>query len=89
MPEPRGGGGGWFASSGGPVKMTLDMVVGETNEIPSEDKGKMENMVSRVKNLNARLQDIRREQIFQRVRISVIRQPHDVSQTLSTIFSAR
>lgn len=67
-PEPRSSGGGWLTSSGGPVKITLDMVVGENSDIESEDKTKMESMVNRVKSLNARLHDIRREQIFQRVR---------------------
>jgi hypothetical protein len=68
MPEQRGSGGGWLSHAGGPVKLTLDMVIGENSDIESEDKGKMENMVNRVKSLNARLHDIRREQIFQRVR---------------------
>lgn len=43
------------------------MVIGETSKIESEDKSKMEDMAHRVKNLNSRLQDIRREQVFQRV----------------------
>lgn len=47
--------------------MTVDIVIGETSKIESEDKGKMEDMASRVRNLNSRLHDIRREQVFQRV----------------------
>jgi hypothetical protein len=47
--------------------MTLDLIIGETNQIESSDKDKLENLASRVKDLNARLSDVRREQVFQRV----------------------
>lgn len=43
------------------------MAIGETSEIESSDKGKMEDISQRVRDLNSRLQDIRREQVFQRV----------------------
>ena len=46
----------------------LDLATGETSAIESTDKGKISDIVQRVKDLNARLQDIRREQVFQRVR---------------------
>jgi len=55
----------------GGVKLTLDMVIGETSKIESTDKGKVEDLVSKVRDLNGRLQDIRREQIFQRVSASI------------------
>ena len=61
--------GGWL-SSGQPVggiKLTLDMAIGETSAIESTDKGKIMDIVQKVKDLNGRLQDIRREQVFQRV----------------------
>ena len=47
--------------------MTLDLAIGETSAIESTDKGKIQDIVKRVKDLNGRLQDIRREQVFQRV----------------------
>ena len=47
--------------------MELDLVVGETSKIESEDKGKMSEIAQKVKDLNARLLDIKREQVFQRV----------------------
>lgn len=47
--------------------MTLDLAIGETSAIESTDKGKISDMVQKVKDLNGRLQDIRREQVFQRV----------------------
>ncbi|RCI09298.1 hypothetical protein L249_1453 [Ophiocordyceps polyrhachis-furcata BCC 54312] len=50
------------------IKMKLDMVVGETNQIESSDKDKLQDIAGRVKDLNARLKDIRREQVFQRER---------------------
>lgn len=49
----------------------LDLVIGETNEIESTDKGKIEDITTRVKDLNARLKDVRREQVFQRVSPSI------------------
>ncbi|PFH62606.1 hypothetical protein XA68_12858 [Ophiocordyceps unilateralis] len=50
------------------IKMKLDMVIGETNQIESSDKDKLQDIAARVKDLNARLKDIRREQVFQRER---------------------
>ena len=50
--------------------MTLDLAIGETSAIESKDKGKIDDIVQKVKDLNGRLQDIRREQVFQRVRKS-------------------
>lgn len=47
--------------------MTLDLAIGETSQIESTDKGKMTEIAQKVRDLNSRLQDIRREQIFQRV----------------------
>ncbi|KAL2223347.1 putative endosomal cargo receptor [Thermoascus aurantiacus ATCC 26904] len=62
-------GGGWLTSNNkGAVKLTLDIAIGETSKIESEDKGKIADIVQKVKDLNGRLQDIRREQVFQRER---------------------
>jgi hypothetical protein len=58
-------GGGWFTASH--VKLHLDLAVGETGDIDRENKGKTETLAQRVQDLNARLHDIRREQVFQRV----------------------
>lgn len=63
--------GGWFSGAGstaGGVKLTLDLAIGETSKIESEDKSKIESIVGKVRELNGRLQDVRREQVFQRVR---------------------
>jgi hypothetical protein len=51
----------------GGIKLTLDLAIGETSAIESTDKGKIQDIVQKVKDLNGRLQDIRREQVFQRV----------------------
>jgi len=61
---------GWLSSSGpnGGIKLRLDLAIGDSNQIESSDKGKLQDIASRVKDLNARLNDIRREQVFQRVR---------------------
>lgn len=55
----------------GGIKLTLDLAIGETSAIESTDKGKIQDIVKRVKDLNGRLQDIRREQVFQRVSASL------------------
>ncbi|KAH9881249.1 hypothetical protein J1614_001745 [Plenodomus biglobosus] len=61
--------GGWLGTGiHGTVKFTLDMAIGETSRIESTDKDKVETLVQKVKDLNSRLQDIRREQVFQRER---------------------
>jgi hypothetical protein len=49
--------------------LTLDLAIGETSQIESTDKGKISEMVNRVQDLHGRLQDIRREQVFQRVSV--------------------
>ncbi len=69
-PAHSGSSGGWLASGMpvGGIKLMLDLATGETSAIESTDKGKISDIVQRVKDLNARLQDIRREQVFQRVR---------------------
>jgi hypothetical protein len=60
---------GWLSGGHevGGIKITLDMAIGETSNIESSDKGKIQDIVSKVKDLNGRLQDIKREQMFQRV----------------------
>lgn len=47
------------------------MAIGETSKIESADKEKVETLVQKVKDLNARLHDVRREQVFQRVRCPI------------------
>lgn len=68
-PSSNSGRTGWLSASkpNGGIKLTLDLVIGETNQIESSDKGKIQDITTRVKDLNARLNDIRREQVFQRV----------------------
>ncbi len=53
-------------------------MIGESSNIESTDKGKIEGIVQKVKDLNARLLDIRREQVFQREREAEFR---DQSET--------
>ena len=57
----------------GGVKLTLDLATGETSAIESSDKGKIGDILQKVKDLNARLMDIRREQVFQRVSLTPMR----------------
>jgi hypothetical protein len=68
-PTSNSGSTGWLSALHpmGGIKLTLDLAIGETSAIESTDKGKIDDIVKRVKDLNGRLQDIRREQVFQRV----------------------
>ncbi|KAI9785119.1 MAG: emp24p/erv25p- protein [Candelina submexicana] len=66
-------GSGWIhggANAGANIRLNLDLAIGETSSIESADKGKIHDIVQKVKDLNGRLQDIRREQVFQRVNIA-------------------
>lgn len=69
-PSSDSGKTAWLSTSNpnGGIKLTLDMTIGETSVIESSDKDKLTDIQSRVKDLTSRLQDIRREQVFQRVR---------------------
>lgn len=73
-PSHSTGHSGWLGGrSLGGVKLTLDLAIGETSEIESQDKGKIMDIAQKVKDLNGRLQDIKREQVFQRVGASLSR----------------
>lgn len=63
------GSGGWLSGgqNNGAVKLTLDLAIGETNAIKNADEGKVGELAQKVRDLNGRLMDIRREQVFQRV----------------------
>ena len=61
---------GWFSGNDaglGGVKLMLDMTIGESSKIESDDKNKIDSIVGKVRELNGRLADVRREQVFQRV----------------------
>jgi p24 family protein alpha len=64
--------GGWLSGGQhlGTIKMVLDLAIGETSEIESSDKPKIDTILQKVKDLKSRLEDIKREQVFQRVCIS-------------------
>ena len=68
-PSSNSGRGNWLstAAPNGGIKLTLDIAVGDSSAIERNDKDKLEDLATRVKDLNARLNDIRREQVFQRV----------------------
>lgn len=77
--------GGWLSNSQGAVRVTLDIAIGETSKIETEDKDKMKDIVQRIRDLNSRLHDIRREQVYQRVSLIsslVIRFHHDLCSVL-------
>ncbi|KAI0206758.1 emp24/gp25L/p24 family/GOLD [Astrocystis sublimbata] len=82
-PSSSSGSTGWLsaANPNGGVRLTLDLAIGESSEIESSDKTKLQDISQRVKDLNSRLQDIRREQIFQREREAEFR---DQSETTNS-----
>ncbi|KAI0157009.1 emp24/gp25L/p24 family/GOLD-domain-containing protein [Xylariaceae sp. FL1272] len=69
-PTSQGRSTNWLSalSPNGGIKLSLDIAIGESSEIQSTDASKLQDISQRVKDLNSRLQDIRREQIFQRER---------------------
>lgn len=69
MPSSTSGRPAWLSTStpNGGIKLKLDMVIGSSSEIESSDKNTLADITTRVKDLNNRLNDIRREQVFQRV----------------------
>ncbi|KAH6617312.1 emp24/gp25L/p24 family/GOLD-domain-containing protein [Chaetomium tenue] len=69
-PSSSSGRANWLSvsSPNGGIRLTLDVAIGETSALDGADKGKIQDLATRVKDLNARLNDIRREQVFQRER---------------------
>ncbi|SPN99563.1 related to p24 protein, involved in membrane trafficking [Cephalotrichum gorgonifer] len=69
-PSSTSGRAAWQSakSANGGIRLHLDLAIGETSEIDSKDKNKIDDIVTRIKDLNARLGDVRREQVFQRER---------------------
>lgn len=69
-PSSSSGRSNWLSLSApnGGIRLTLDMAIGESSAIESSDKNKLEDIAARVRDLNNRLNDIRREQVFQRER---------------------
>ncbi|KAK3316708.1 emp24/gp25L/p24 family/GOLD-domain-containing protein [Apodospora peruviana] len=69
-PSSTSGRNNWMSlsSPNGGIRLTLDMAIGETSAIESSDKDKLQDLATRVKDLNMRLNDIRREQVHQRER---------------------
>ncbi|OQE06031.1 hypothetical protein PENVUL_c020G01968 [Penicillium vulpinum] len=72
---------GWMSNSLGAVKLTVDIAIGETSKIETEDKDKIKDIVQRVKDLNSRLHDIRREQVYQRERESEFRDQSEITNS--------
>ena len=70
----------FHGGSAGGIKFELDMAIGDTSKIESSDKDKIEDVVKKVRDLNARLQDVKREQVFQREREAEFR---DISESVN------
>jgi len=75
--------GGWLSGGQalGTIKMTLDLAIGETSQIESDDKPKIDTIVQKVKDLRARLEDIKREQVFQREREAEFRDQSEATNS--------
>ena len=70
----------YHGAQAGGIKFELDMAIGDTSKIESSDKDKIEDVVKKVRDLNARLQDVKREQVFQREREAEFR---DISESVN------
>ena len=69
VPQNVQQGGAWFGSGiHASVRFTLDLAIGETSKIESSDKGKLDDLSTKLRDMNSRLQDVTREQVFQQVR---------------------
>lgn len=60
-------GNGWFSNSH--VKFHLDLVIGHSDEFHQAGTEKVKDLARRIQDINARIMDIKKEQIFQRVRM--------------------
>lgn len=69
-PSSTSGRSAWInkADPNGGIRLHLDVTSGETSELESKDQGKFNDIASRVRDLNNRLREVRREQVFQRER---------------------
>ncbi|KAI5844118.1 emp24/gp25L/p24 family/GOLD-domain-containing protein [Tricharina praecox] len=72
---------GWFSSHPNGVRLHLDLAIGETTQLESRDKEKLADIEQRVKDLSGRLQDIRREQVFQREREAEFRDQSELTNS--------
>ncbi|KAA8900635.1 emp24/gp25L/p24 family/GOLD-domain-containing protein [Sphaerosporella brunnea] len=72
---------GWFSSHPNGVRLHLDLAIGETTKIESRDKEKLQDIEQRVRDLSGRLQDIRREQVFQREREAEFRDQSELTNS--------
>ncbi|GAO48555.1 ERP1 protein precursor [Saitoella complicata NRRL Y-17804] len=70
--------GGWFSSS--KVRLHLDLALGETGELEKKGKEHLEGIAGRVRELKNRVNDVRREQVFQREREAEFR---DLSESVN------
>lgn len=64
--------GGWFSTP--QVRMHLDIAVGEAKVDEEGEREHVKDLASKVRDLNSRLADIRREQQFQREREAEFRE---------------
>ena len=76
QPSSSSGRSSWLSvgQPNGGIRLTLDLAIGESSQLESTDKTKIEDITGRIKDLNARLNDVRREQVFQRVSAFNMRQ---------------
>lgn len=77
--------GGWFSTS--QVKMHLDIAVGEAKVDEEDEKEHVQDLAAKVKDLNLRLADIRREQQFQREREAEFRQLSETTNSRAVWWS--
>ncbi|EIN06044.1 hypothetical protein PUNSTDRAFT_90790 [Punctularia strigosozonata HHB-11173 SS5] len=78
-------GSGWFSSTH--IRMYLDVVVGSTKPDVDHDRGHISELASKVRDLNQKLEDIRREQQYQREREADFRNLSEATNSKAVWYS--
>jgi p24 family protein alpha len=78
-------GSGWFSSTH--IRMHLDVVVGSTRPDVDHDRGHVSELAAKVRDLNQKLEDIRREQQYQREREADFRDLSEATNSKAVWYS--
>jgi p24 family protein alpha len=76
----------WF-SSGSHVRLYLDVVVGNTKPDTDHDRSHVSQLAAKVRDLNTKLEDIRREQQYQREREADFRDLSEATNSKAVWYS--
>jgi len=78
-------GAGWFGSTH--IRLYLDIVVGHTKADPEHDRSHVSQLSAKLRDLNQKLEDVRREQQYQREREVNFRNLSEVTNSRAVWYS--